>query len=203
MLVLSQAEGKTDLIIHALKNNFEADAYFVKVMGKCLIHPQSCLFCTTWVWNSSLERAGRKREESTTLSLSAYFPKKPTSSVFCFIAFVSFHLLTAPLGPIIIIEHEQLFPSDLKTRGSLLFSDCIVWIFSVTSGGEKEIMSTETKPPTVCTRLLEQIHSPLQARVVISIATRLPLCSMTPITIHARHKSGSRGMGYTQKLKRK
>uniref|UniRef100_A0A672ZRX1 T-cell immunomodulatory protein TIP C2 domain-containing protein n=1 Tax=Sphaeramia orbicularis TaxID=375764 RepID=A0A672ZRX1_9TELE len=31
MLVLSQAEGK-DLIIHALKNNFEADAYFVKVM---------------------------------------------------------------------------------------------------------------------------------------------------------------------------
>lgn len=33
MLVLSQEEGK-DLIIHALKNNFEADAYFVKVMGK-------------------------------------------------------------------------------------------------------------------------------------------------------------------------
>ncbi|KAE8297414.1 T-cell immunomodulatory protein [Larimichthys crocea] len=32
MLVLSQAEGKNDLIIHALKNNFEADAYFVKVM---------------------------------------------------------------------------------------------------------------------------------------------------------------------------
>lgn len=34
MLVLSQAEDKKDLIIHALKNNFEADAYFVKVMGK-------------------------------------------------------------------------------------------------------------------------------------------------------------------------
>lgn len=34
MLVLSRAEGKNDLIIHALKNNFEADAYFVKVMGK-------------------------------------------------------------------------------------------------------------------------------------------------------------------------
>nr|XP_046256127.1 T-cell immunomodulatory protein isoform X2 [Scatophagus argus] len=33
MLVLSQAEGKNDLIIHALKNNFEADAYFVKVMA--------------------------------------------------------------------------------------------------------------------------------------------------------------------------
>ncbi|XP_068586819.1 T-cell immunomodulatory protein [Cebidichthys violaceus] len=32
MLVLSQAEGKNDLIIHALKNNYEADAYFVKVM---------------------------------------------------------------------------------------------------------------------------------------------------------------------------
>ncbi|XP_074523349.1 T-cell immunomodulatory protein [Halichoeres trimaculatus] len=32
MLVLSQAEGKKDLIIHALKNNYEADAYFVKVM---------------------------------------------------------------------------------------------------------------------------------------------------------------------------
>jgi len=34
MLVLSQAEGEGDLIIHALKNNYEADAYFVKVMGK-------------------------------------------------------------------------------------------------------------------------------------------------------------------------
>ncbi|KAI4830354.1 hypothetical protein KUCAC02_001989 [Chaenocephalus aceratus] len=32
MLVLSQAEGKSDLVIHALKNNFESDAYFVKVM---------------------------------------------------------------------------------------------------------------------------------------------------------------------------
>ncbi|XP_037604904.1 T-cell immunomodulatory protein [Sebastes umbrosus] len=32
MLVLSKAEGKTDFIIHALKNNYEADAYFVKVM---------------------------------------------------------------------------------------------------------------------------------------------------------------------------
>ncbi|KAJ3593387.1 hypothetical protein NHX12_005722 [Muraenolepis orangiensis] len=33
MLVLSQVEGKADLIIHAFKNNFEADAYFVKVIG--------------------------------------------------------------------------------------------------------------------------------------------------------------------------
>ncbi|XP_059928257.1 T-cell immunomodulatory protein isoform X1 [Gadus macrocephalus] len=32
MLVLSRAEGKADFIIHALKNNFEADAYFVKVI---------------------------------------------------------------------------------------------------------------------------------------------------------------------------
>lgn len=32
MLVLSQVEGKADLIIHAFKNNFEADAYFVKVI---------------------------------------------------------------------------------------------------------------------------------------------------------------------------
>lgn len=40
MLVLSQAEGKNDLIIHALKNNFEADAYFVKVMGKWLVFPK-------------------------------------------------------------------------------------------------------------------------------------------------------------------
>lgn len=39
MLVLSQAEGKNDLIIHALKNNFEADAYFVKVMGKWPVFP--------------------------------------------------------------------------------------------------------------------------------------------------------------------
>lgn len=41
MLVLSQPEAKNDLIIHALKNNFEADAYFVKVMGKWLISPVS------------------------------------------------------------------------------------------------------------------------------------------------------------------
>nr|XP_020472795.1 T-cell immunomodulatory protein [Monopterus albus] len=32
MLVLSQVQGKNDWTIHALKNNFEADAYFVKVM---------------------------------------------------------------------------------------------------------------------------------------------------------------------------
>ncbi|XP_017281343.1 T-cell immunomodulatory protein [Kryptolebias marmoratus] len=32
MFVLSNAENQKDLMIHALKNNFEADAYFVKVM---------------------------------------------------------------------------------------------------------------------------------------------------------------------------
>ncbi|XP_048886004.1 T-cell immunomodulatory protein [Brienomyrus brachyistius] len=32
MIVLSQEEGRNDLTIHALKNNFEADAYFVKVI---------------------------------------------------------------------------------------------------------------------------------------------------------------------------
>lgn len=42
MLVLSQADGKKDLIVHALKNNFEADAYFVKVMGKWLAFYLSC-----------------------------------------------------------------------------------------------------------------------------------------------------------------
>lgn len=34
MIVLSKVEGKEELIIHALKNNFEADAYFVKVIGE-------------------------------------------------------------------------------------------------------------------------------------------------------------------------
>ncbi|XP_034152316.1 T-cell immunomodulatory protein [Esox lucius] len=32
MIVLSKAEGKESFVIHALKNNFEADAYFVKVI---------------------------------------------------------------------------------------------------------------------------------------------------------------------------
>ncbi|XP_026071437.1 T-cell immunomodulatory protein-like isoform X1 [Carassius auratus] len=32
MMVLSKVEGKDELVIHALKNNFEADAYFVKVI---------------------------------------------------------------------------------------------------------------------------------------------------------------------------
>ncbi|XP_026123640.1 T-cell immunomodulatory protein-like isoform X2 [Carassius auratus] len=32
MIVLSKVEGKEELVIHTLKNNFEADAYFVKVI---------------------------------------------------------------------------------------------------------------------------------------------------------------------------
>ena len=34
MIVLSRSAGKSELAIHALKNNFEADAYFVKVIGE-------------------------------------------------------------------------------------------------------------------------------------------------------------------------
>ncbi|KAL7830886.1 hypothetical protein SRHO_G00303880 [Serrasalmus rhombeus] len=34
MIVLSRTDSKTELTIHALKNNFEADAYFVKVIGE-------------------------------------------------------------------------------------------------------------------------------------------------------------------------
>ncbi|CAG03073.1 unnamed protein product [Tetraodon nigroviridis] len=48
MLVLSQADGKKDLIVHALKNNFEADAYFVKVMGLTL-GPRWGGFAWQWV----------------------------------------------------------------------------------------------------------------------------------------------------------
>lgn len=35
IVVLSRGHGRSDLAIHALKNNFEADAYFVKVIGEC------------------------------------------------------------------------------------------------------------------------------------------------------------------------
>lgn len=34
IIVLSRDDIKQELVIHALKNNFEADAYFVKVIGK-------------------------------------------------------------------------------------------------------------------------------------------------------------------------
>lgn len=38
IVVLSKGHTKNDLAIHALKNNFEADAYFVKVIGEYLIY---------------------------------------------------------------------------------------------------------------------------------------------------------------------
>ncbi len=39
MIVLSKVEGQEELVIHALKNNFEADAYFVKVIGEYEVCP--------------------------------------------------------------------------------------------------------------------------------------------------------------------
>ncbi|XP_076143592.1 T-cell immunomodulatory protein [Alosa pseudoharengus] len=42
MLILSKEEGKADLTIHALKNNFEADAYFVKVIVLSGLCPKVC-----------------------------------------------------------------------------------------------------------------------------------------------------------------
>lgn len=37
IVVLSKGHARSDLAIHALKNDFEADAYFVKVIGECLL----------------------------------------------------------------------------------------------------------------------------------------------------------------------
>lgn len=37
IVVLSRGHTRSDLAIHALKNNFEADAYFVKVIGECSV----------------------------------------------------------------------------------------------------------------------------------------------------------------------
>lgn len=78
MLVLSQAEGKNDLIIHALKNNFEADAYFVKVMGKWLICPK-CSVCLSspFTWPYQFIVAMDEERERLKLPLSVFFlPKK-------------------------------------------------------------------------------------------------------------------------------
>lgn len=38
IIVLSEGYTKNDFAIHTLKNNFEADAYFVKVIGKYLFY---------------------------------------------------------------------------------------------------------------------------------------------------------------------
>uniref|UniRef100_A0A3Q4MBK9 Integrin alpha FG-GAP repeat containing 1 n=1 Tax=Neolamprologus brichardi TaxID=32507 RepID=A0A3Q4MBK9_NEOBR len=81
MLVQSKAEGKQDLRIHALKNNFEADAYFVKVMvlsGLCsndcpegpfgVNQPGPYVMYTTVDSNGYLKNASAGQ-----LSQSAYF----------------------------------------------------------------------------------------------------------------------------------
>ena len=38
IVVLSKGYTKSDFAIHTLKNNFEADAYFVKVIGEYLFY---------------------------------------------------------------------------------------------------------------------------------------------------------------------
>lgn len=38
IIVLSKGYTKNDFAIHTLKNNFEADAYFVKVIGEYLFY---------------------------------------------------------------------------------------------------------------------------------------------------------------------
>lgn len=38
IVVLSKGYTKNDFAIHTLKNNFEADAYFVKVIGEYLFY---------------------------------------------------------------------------------------------------------------------------------------------------------------------
>ncbi|KAM4602950.1 T-cell immunomodulatory protein [Polymixia lowei] len=69
MLVLSQVEGKDDFIIHALKNNFEADAYFVKVIvlsGLCSNN------CPEQVKSNLMDGGCIKSEQAGQLSQSAH-----------------------------------------------------------------------------------------------------------------------------------
>nr|XP_057945415.1 T-cell immunomodulatory protein [Doryrhamphus excisus] len=83
MLVVSQAEGRRDLIIHALKNNFEADAYFVKVMvlsGLCSnacpgnIKPFGVNQPGPYVMYTTLDSTGKLKNASAgQLSQSAHF----------------------------------------------------------------------------------------------------------------------------------
>uniref|UniRef100_A0A671KRU5 T-cell immunomodulatory protein-like n=1 Tax=Sinocyclocheilus anshuiensis TaxID=1608454 RepID=A0A671KRU5_9TELE len=47
MIVLSKVEGEEELVIHALKNNFEADAYFVKVIVLSGLCSNDC----PWEWH--------------------------------------------------------------------------------------------------------------------------------------------------------
>ncbi|XP_054627170.1 T-cell immunomodulatory protein isoform X2 [Dunckerocampus dactyliophorus] len=83
MLVMSQVEGRRDLIIHALKNNFEADAYFVKVMvlsGLCSnacpgnIKPLGVNQPGPYVMYTTLDSTGKLKNASAgQLSQSAHF----------------------------------------------------------------------------------------------------------------------------------
>ncbi|KAJ0056245.1 hypothetical protein NL108_004520, partial [Boleophthalmus pectinirostris] len=80
MLVLSRGEGK-DLIIHALKNNFEADAYFVKVMEltlfcfvACISQPFGVNQPGPYVMYTTVDSNGNQKNASAgQLSQSAYF----------------------------------------------------------------------------------------------------------------------------------
>ncbi|XP_072320766.1 T-cell immunomodulatory protein [Eucyclogobius newberryi] len=82
MLVLSHGEGK-DLIIHALKNNFEADAYFVKVMVLSGLCSNKCPEGVTpfgvnqpgpYVMYTTVDSNGNQKNASAgQLSQSAYF----------------------------------------------------------------------------------------------------------------------------------
>lgn len=112
MLVLSQAEGKNDLIIHALKNNFEADAYFVKVMGKWLICPK-CSVCLSspFTWPYQFIVAMDEERERLKLPLSVFFLPQKIKPIICDLVHFT---TTAPSRQIWIIEHEQLFPQTEK-----------------------------------------------------------------------------------------
>lgn len=82
MLVLSEGDGN-DLIIHALKNNFEADAYFVKVMvlsGLCFnncpegVKPFGVNQPGPYVMYTTVDSNGNQKNASAgQLSQSAYF----------------------------------------------------------------------------------------------------------------------------------
>lgn len=57
IIVLSKGYSNKDFAIHTLKNNFEADAYFVKVIGKLSLYSQvktgpwkECEYLSLCVW---------------------------------------------------------------------------------------------------------------------------------------------------------
>uniref|UniRef100_A0A668ASP8 Integrin alpha FG-GAP repeat containing 1 n=1 Tax=Myripristis murdjan TaxID=586833 RepID=A0A668ASP8_9TELE len=85
MLVLSQAEGRDGLIIHALKNNFEADAYFVKrllfsakcqhlCVSVCILQPFGVNQPGPYVMYTTVDSNGYLKNASAgQLSQSAHF----------------------------------------------------------------------------------------------------------------------------------